>query len=152
VAALVLLCPGITGYEQDEPEDPELEAEWERATAAEDVDAVASVLQRIWGRSGATPDAMAQFRSAARKRLCTADDREQDDPPVFGRLGEITVPTSLLVGDADYPPLIAANRQAAARIPGCELIEVAGVDHLPPLRVPDLVLQTISSTLARVSR
>lgn len=52
-------------------------------------------------------------------------------------------------GDADYPPLIQANRQAAARIPGCELTVVPGRDHLPPLREPDLVLSTIRSTLSR---
>jgi pimeloyl-ACP methyl ester carboxylesterase len=74
---------------------------------------------------------------------------QQDDPPVYGRLGEISVPTSLLVGDADYPPLIQANREAAARIRNCELIVVPGMDHLPPLREPGLVLRTITSTLAR---
>ena len=71
------------------------------------------------------------------------------DPPVYGRLGEISVPTSLLVGDADYPPLIQANREAAARIRGCELTVVPGMDHLPPLREPGLVLRTITNTLAR---
>ena len=72
----------------------------------------------------------------------------QPDPPVYDRLNEISVPTSLLVGDADYPPLIQSNREAAARIPGCELTVVPGMDHLPPLREPDLVLRTIASTLA----
>ena len=56
------------------------------------------------------------------------------------------MPTSLLVGDADYPPLIQSNREAAARIPGCELTVVPGMDHLPPLREPQ---RTIASTLAR---
>ena len=62
---------------------------------------------------------------------------------------KMPVPTSLLVGDADYPPLIQANREAAARIRGCELTVVPGMDHLPPLREPGLVLRTITSTLAR---
>jgi pimeloyl-ACP methyl ester carboxylesterase len=74
---------------------------------------------------------------------------ERPNPMVFDRLGEVSVPTSLLIGDADRPPLIDSNLQAAARIPGCRLIEVPGVDHLPPLRVPDLVLRTITETLAR---
>jgi pimeloyl-ACP methyl ester carboxylesterase len=51
-------------------------------------------------------------------------------------LGEISVPTLLLVGDADYPPLLQANREAAARIPGCELTVVPGMDHLPPCASP----------------
>ena len=75
----------------------------------------------------------------------------QEDPPVLDRLGEIKVPTSLLVGDLDYPPLIESNRQAAARISGCQLTVVPGLDHLPPLRDPDLVLTIITTTLARAT-
>ena len=147
VSALVLLCPGVPGFPW--PEEPdELDAEYERALEAGDVDALAGLLQRIWAAAGPTPAVMEQLRSAARAAI-SSGDLEQQDPPVFDRLGEISVPTSLLVGDADYPPLLEANRQAAARIPGCELTVVPGMDHLPPLREPDLVLGVISSTLSR---
>lgn len=150
VSALVLLCPGIPGYPW--PEEPdELDAEYERALDAGDVDALADLLQRIWAGAGPTPEVMEQLRSAARAEV-SSGDMQQDDPPVYGRLGEISVPTSLLVGDADYPPLIQANREAAARIRNCELIVVPGMDHLPPLREPGLVLRTITSTLARAGR
>ena len=147
VSALVLLCPGVPGFPW--PEEPdELDAEYERALEAGDVDALAGLLQRIWAAAGPTPAVMEQLRSAARAAI-SSGDMEQQDPPVFDRLGEISVPTSLLVGDADYPPLLEANRQAAARIPGCELTVVPGMDHLPPLREPDLVLRTITNTLSR---
>ena len=147
VAALVLLCPGVPGYPW--PEEPdELDAEYEHALDAGDVDAVAGLMQRIWAGAGSTSAVMEQLRSAARAEI-SSRGMEQRDPPVFDRLGEISVPTSLLVGDADYAPLIQANRQAAARIPGCELAVVPGMDHLPPLREPDLVLSTIRSTLSR---
>ena len=149
VSALVLLCPGVPGFPWPDPEEPdELEAEYEHALDAGDVDALAGLLQRIWAAVGPTPAVMEQLRSAARAVISSAR-LEQQDPPVFDRLGEISVPASLLVGDADYPPLIEANRQAAARIPGCELTVVPGMDHLPPLREPDLVLRTITSTLSR---
>lgn len=150
VPALVLLCPGIPGFpypEDDDPDDP-LEAEYDRARAAGDVEALAGVMQRIWGAAGATPAAMEQLRSAARASL-SSGDLEQPDPPAFGRLGEISVPAALMVGDADYPPLVESNRQAAARIPGCEFVLVPGMDHLPPLREPALVLGLITRTLAR---
>jgi pimeloyl-ACP methyl ester carboxylesterase len=147
VSALVLLCPGIPGFPW--PEEPdELDAEYERALGAGDVDALAGIMQRVWGRGGPDSAVMEQLRSAARAEIATGD-RQQSDPPVYDRLGEIAVPTSLLVGDADYPPLIQSNREAAARIPGCELTVVPGMDHLPPLREPDLVLRTIKGTLAR---
>jgi len=147
VSALVLLCPGVPGFPW--PEEPdELDAEYERALGAGDVDALAGLLQRVWAAAGPTPAVVEQLRSAARAEI-SAGDLQQQDPPVFDRLGEISVPTSLLVGDADYPPLIEANRQAAARIGGCELTVVPGMDHLPPLREPDLVLRAITNTLSR---
>ena len=151
VSALVLLCPGIPGfpYPEDDPDDP-LGAEYDRAYAAGDVEALAGVMERIWGAAGATPAVTEQLRSAARASIATGD-LEQPDPPVFGRLGEISVPAALMVGDADYPPLVESNRQAAARIPGCEYVLVPGLDHLPPLREPALVLDLVTRTLARAS-
>jgi 3-oxoadipate enol-lactonase len=149
VSALVLLCPGIPGFPYpEEDEDDELEADYERARAAGDVEALAGVMQRIWGAAGATQAVTEQLRSAARASL-VAEDLELEDPPVFGRLGEISVPASLMVGDADYPPLVESNRQAGARIPGCEFVLVPGMDHLPPLREPALVLDLITRTLDR---
>jgi 3-oxoadipate enol-lactonase len=150
VSALALLCPGIPGFPhpEEDDEDEELEADYERARAAGDVEALAGVMQRIWGAAGATQTVMEQLRSAARASL-VAEDLELEDPPVFGRLGEISVPASLMVGDADYPPLVESNRQAADRIPGCEFVFVPGMDHFPPLRQPALVLDLITRTLAR---
>jgi pimeloyl-ACP methyl ester carboxylesterase len=158
VSAIVLLCPGIPGFPMSEEEEaamvgPEryakIEAAWTSAAKDQDVDALAEVIAGIWGagEGGSTPAVLEQFRSAARASLFSVHPKE--DPPVFGRLGEIAVPASLLVGDADWPPLVEANRQAAERIPGCEYTLVPGLDHLPPLRVPELVLATITRTLAR---
>jgi pimeloyl-ACP methyl ester carboxylesterase len=93
---------------------------------------------------------MEQFRSAARAAL-RIGDLEEEDPAVFDRLGQISVPSSLLVGDADFPPFVLADKAAADRIIDCELVLVHGMDHLPPLRDPGLVLQTIADTLARAS-
>jgi pimeloyl-ACP methyl ester carboxylesterase len=147
VSALILLCPGISGFEV--PDDPGVAAEYERA-AAEGADAVAEVGLRLWARAGRTPEVVAQLRSAARAWL-SQGDLEQPNPPVFDRLGEITVPVSLLVGDADRDWLLESNRQAARRIPGCVYVELPGLDHLPPLRVPDRVLRLIRDTLATVA-
>jgi pimeloyl-ACP methyl ester carboxylesterase len=149
VSALVLLCPGIPGFPfPEEDEDDPLDAEYERARAAGDVDALADVMRQAWGRAGATPAVMEQLRSAARAAIASGD-LEVEDPPVFGRLDEIAVPAALMVGDADYPPIVEADRQAAASIPWCEFLFVPGMDHLPPLREPALVLDLITRTLGR---
>lgn len=143
VSALVLLCPGISGFPH-EP-DPELGEAYEKA-AAEGVEAVAEIGLRQWAAAGRTPEVVSQLRSAARAWIAEGD-LERPNPPVFDRLGEIAVPTSLLVGTLDQPWLIESNRQAAARIPGCTFVEVPGVDHLPSLRVPATVLRLIRSTV-----
>lgn len=143
VSALVLLCPGIPGYEIDE--DPDLAAEIEKAMAA-GPDAMAELGLRLWARAGRTPEVVEQLRSAARAWI-SEDEYGQPDPPVFERLGEISVPSSLLIGDLDRDWIIKCGRLAAAAIPGCLLVEVEGVDHLPPLRVPDRVLELIRQTV-----
>jgi 3-oxoadipate enol-lactonase len=148
VSALVLLSPGIPGFPYPDASSEELDALWDRAVVAGDVDALAKVMERAWRIPGDTPEAVEQLRSAARAVLANRDLQEAD-PPVFGRLGAVAVSTALLVGDADTPGTIEAGKQAAARIPGCEFTLVPGMDHLAPLREPDLVLATITSTLAR---
>jgi pimeloyl-ACP methyl ester carboxylesterase len=159
VSALVLLCPGIPGFPMTDEDEAamigadkaaEIEADYTRAQAAGDVDALAAVVRRIWGAGGDTPVVIEQARSAARASI-VSDGLELEDPPLFDRLGEIAVPAALMVGDADYPPLVEANRQAAPRIPGCEFVLVPGMDHFPPLREPGLVLDLITRTLARAS-
>ena len=148
VSALVLLCPGVPGYPWPEEPDAELEAEYEHALETGDAEALAVLMERVWAAAGPTPAVLEQLRSAARAEI-SSRGLQQQDPPVYDRLGEISVPTSLLVGDADYPALIEADKHAAARIPRCELTVAPGMDHLPPLREPDLVLRVIKSTLSR---
>ena len=159
VSALVLLCPGIPGFPMTDEEEAalfgpekmaELEAGFKRAHAAGDVDAFATVLLRAWGAAGTTPTVLEQARSASRAAIAIGD-LELEDPPVFDRLGEITVPAALMVGDADYPPLVKYNRESAPRIPGCEFLLVPGMDHYPSLREPGLVLDLITRTLARAN-
>ncbi|WP_228718248.1 alpha/beta fold hydrolase [Kitasatospora acidiphila] len=53
----------------------------------------------------------------------------------------------LLVGDLDWPPLIELNLEMARRLPGCRLTVLPGVDHLPPLRAPRLLVDAVSALL-----
>jgi 3-oxoadipate enol-lactonase len=70
-------------------------------------------------------------------------DYLRKDPPVYDRLQEIRVPSVVMVGDKDRPIVAAVAGAAAARIPGCEFIWLPGADHLPSLRSPDQVAETI---------
>ncbi len=140
VRSLVLLAPGVSGYAW--PDEPELEERWRGLVAAGDPERIVDLYLEIWAGAGHEPF----VRELARSGIAAEPGEAQylrELPPVFARLGEIVVPSVLLVGDRDKPELIAADRQIVARIPGCRLVWLAGVDHLPSVRVPGLVVQAI---------
>ena len=115
------------------------------------MDGLVAVSAKVWAAgAGASPRPCSSSCARPRGRNSRAATGNSVTSPVWDRLGSITVPAALLVGDADYPPLVKINKLAAARIPGCELIVVPGLDHLPALRQPDLVTRVITRTLARV--
>lgn len=140
VTALVLLCPDVTGYPW--PEEPQVDAKYETLAEAGDVEELVAFGLREWAAAGADESAVSQLRAAAPAWL-TEDEYQRVDPPAFDRLHELDTPTVVMVGDLDRPALIACNEGVAARIPGCRLVRMPGVDHLPPLRVPDLVANTV---------
>jgi pimeloyl-ACP methyl ester carboxylesterase len=73
--------------------------------------------------------------------------------PVVYELGELRMPTVLIIGELDRtvpfrssaPPAVSATlgqypelgRLAAQRIPHCRLIELAGVGHVPQIEAPE---------------
>jgi len=140
VRSMVLLAPGITGY--DWPPEPELDAEFDARLAGGDVDALADLCVRIWGAAGPDPFVTDLARSAARA-YGGQEKFQREDAPAFGRLGEISTPAVIMVGDLDQRAIIECDEQAAARIPGCALIRMPGVDHYPTVRAPQQVLDTI---------
>ena len=140
VSALVLVSPGLSGYPF--PGDPELDAQFDACADAGDVEGIARLALGIWTTGEPDDAVLAQLRSAAKAWLANGEF-EKPSPPAFDRLGSITAPTVLLIGDKDHPPLIGCDEAIVARLPGCRKIDVPGGDHLLPLRVPELVAETI---------
>jgi 3-oxoadipate enol-lactonase len=126
VQSLVLLCPGIGGYPY--PETPELDEACEALAAVGDDEGIIQILLDVWGRAGEDPLVSDLMRTAM--RAWEGEEQfEQEGEPAFDRLGELRVPTILMVGDLDDAALIASNEEAARLIPGCELVVMPGVDH-----------------------
>ena len=136
----MLLCPGIGGYPY--PDTPELDEACEALAAAGDDEGVVRLLLDVWGRAGDDP-LVTDLMRAAMRAWEGEEQFEREGEPTFDRLGELSVPTILMVGDMDDPALILSNEEAASRIPGCELIRMPGVDHYPTVRAPRLVTETI---------
>jgi 3-oxoadipate enol-lactonase len=140
VRALALLCPGVSGFPW--PDEPELDAEYDALAEARDVPGLVQFGLRLWAAAGADEAAVAQLEAAVPAWLDQADYLKKD-PPVYDRLHEIQVPSVVMVGDRDRPILAAVAGAAAARIPNSEFIWLPGADHLPSLRTPDQVAETI---------
>ncbi|MEV5960932.1 alpha/beta hydrolase [Kribbella sp. NPDC051952] len=140
VRGLVLLCHSLPGFPM--PEEPELDAEYDALEKARDVEGLVRFGLRIGAAAGDDDAAVAQLRAAAPAWL-DQDTYQKPATPVYDRLHEITVPTVVMVGDKDRPILAAVAGATAARIPDAEFIWMPGVDHLPSLREPELVADTI---------
>jgi pimeloyl-ACP methyl ester carboxylesterase len=67
------------------------------------------------------------------------DDIEERelDPAALDRLGEIRVPTLVLVGSLDLETVQEAARRVADGIPGARLVRWPDTAHLPSMERPD---------------
>ena len=143
VRSLVLLAPAVGGWQPEGT--PDVEARWEAADAAfraGDDGPLVTFMLELWCAAGHEP----LVRDLVRTSLAAEAGEEQwltRLPDARDRLGEVTAPTVLLLGQRDFAPLVELDERMAAAIPGCRLARLAGVDHLPQLRVPELVVQTV---------
>jgi pimeloyl-ACP methyl ester carboxylesterase len=75
----------------------------------------------------------------------------QRDAAVLENLGDVDVPTLVVVGEHDEPFLNGA-RYMASRIPGAEQVTIAGAAHAPMVSHPDAFLAAVEPFLAQASR
>ena len=155
VSALVLVAPGTEDYPW--PMDDPYLAEFDRRYAANDRDGLIELGLRTWARADpADPAARAQVGSAVAAFFVTGDatgdladnaaaDLAGAEPPVYGRLGEISAPAVMVRGDLEYPMVAESADRIAGRIPGCRRVVISGADHLLPLRAPAALTEIILS-------
>jgi pimeloyl-ACP methyl ester carboxylesterase len=72
-------------------------------------------------------------------------------PALEERLGEITAPTTVVVGTADTVVPLVASRQLSRQIPHAELVEIPGAHHVLPAEHPERLAELILIAAARVS-
>jgi pimeloyl-ACP methyl ester carboxylesterase len=157
VAALVLIGPAISGAPEPsyEPEILALDDEWDAAESSGDLDAINRIETRVWldgptapeGRvTGAARDLFVEMNRAALE----ADEPGEQGPDAgaWDRLGEIGVPTLLLVGEHDLRYIKENCAHAARMIPGARLVELPGVAHVPHLEGDPATLREITDFVA----
>jgi len=75
--------------------------------------------------------------------LATGRDRVERGWKLPDRLGEIAVPTRVMVGEREMPGFKAFAEEAAGGIPGASLEVVPDCGHLLPLEAPEAVVEMI---------
>ena len=147
VERLVLVAPGLGGHDWSE-EVTRVWTQEEEAFEAGDLDRATDVNVRLWvdgPRRG--PDAVpAEVREFVRTMQREAFELPEPDPPpesvwpdppVHARLGELRMPTLVVVGDEDVPDMLAIADRLAAEIPGARKVVLADTAHMLPLERPD---------------
>jgi 3-oxoadipate enol-lactonase len=149
VRSLTLVAPGLSGYEW-----PRLPGFAERMAAAEagDTHGYALAFARLWAPLSFTGGGATTCDAAARIILDQAeqfmrDEQEIEEPSAIPRLGEIGVPTLVVLGDRDVEPITAIGGLLSSGIPGARSETLAGADHMLPLRVPDKLTDLVLAHL-----
>ena len=151
VASLTVLCPGIGGYPwpDPKPEEAELYARWGAAREAGDLDTLSRIGLDEWCRSGAD-DYLAEQMRATMETDLAHDGLEQDDPPQWDALPDLTVPATVIAGELDPWESLQASLDLAERIPDAALVRLP-VDHLPQYRDPEAVAAAVVDTIGRAA-
>jgi 3-oxoadipate enol-lactonase len=163
VSALVLVAPGLPGHDWSS----EVKAAWdeeEAALQAGDVDKAVEVNLRTWvdgpGRRSEDVDAEVRRRVGEMQRrafelqLPVWEDAEEEllVSDLAERLGEIRVPTLVVVGEEDNPDMHAIADRLVREIPGARRATIANTAHVPSIERPrefdSLVLPFLEETAA----
>jgi pimeloyl-ACP methyl ester carboxylesterase len=154
VRALVLIGSAVRGAPYPETTDPQTADLVERAEAAEeaeDWDELNRLEAWIWldgptadeGRvEGETRELFLEMNGRALRALDPGERARAED--AWPRLGDIKVPTLVLVGRLDVEDIRVVDEGLAERLPDARLVWLDGVAHLPHFEADPTTLQEIA--------
>ena len=152
VGRLVLIAPGMVGYEYRDKETLAKDAILEGLIASGRREEVADMLVDIWvvglKRDRETVDSAARalVREMILDNYASVTDEFPETPPgfdVMSRLVEIRVPTLVMIGDSDLPDMQAISQLITDRIHGAKRQLIPNAAHLPNLENSMLFNQSV---------
>ncbi len=149
VGGLLLVAPGYSGMDYDHvpggksafERDERLSKAAADAWAARDLDSATEHLRQLWA-SALSGEGLELFRTMVRDNAKEIFEEQsgrfetRSGGPAAGRLGEIRVPTRILVGDRDNPVMPLCANFLARGIANAQVELVPGADHLLNLSQP----------------
>jgi 3-oxoadipate enol-lactonase len=162
VAAVVSIASAVPDWSPDlTPQEEAIEAELERIEEAGDPDAIAESDVRAWvdGPGQPTDRVPEDIRELVRDmgRAINESGRIRGrsirlQPPASEQLERLTMPTLAVVGELDFPYLVASAEYLAANAPNARAQIVPGVAHLIGLEAPQELGGIICDFLAPLPR
>ncbi len=149
VDALVLVGSGVSGYETTGPEEDRVWGELEKQV--DGPQELAAKEGRIADAVKIDVDTWASAQNPANRerilKMAMENSHIHTDPPSrlqvhptppgFKRLQKIRAPTLIIFGDRDVPGMRLVAHQLHTKIPGSELVEIKGADHIVNMSKPD---------------
>jgi pimeloyl-ACP methyl ester carboxylesterase len=138
VSRLVLVAPALAGWRWSEAALAGF-GEEEEAIERGDLAAAADSQARMWLADGADPAVVDLVREMTRRtyelQLPLEDEVEVvwPEPPARERLGDVGVPTLVVVGSEDLADMRQVATLLESSIPGARRVEIDGAGHLPNL-------------------
>jgi pimeloyl-ACP methyl ester carboxylesterase len=160
VGALIPVCAGASGFEADDPWLTEQDQLSEAAVARGDLEAATELDLRIWlagpGRRVEDLDPTLRERADRMARLAQERDAERKpapriEPPAATRLGSITAPTLVVIGEHDVAYMQQVADYLAENIAGARKVVLHGTAHMPPIEVPDEFNRVVLEFLTTVA-
>jgi pimeloyl-ACP methyl ester carboxylesterase len=145
VERLVLVAAGVSGSNLGEA-DAALFTEIEEADKAGDMDAVNRAEVRLWvdgprRREGSAPATVRALVLDMNGRSLHTDWASAESQPInrpaITRLGYISAPTLVVVGDEDLPHCHRNADLIASKVPGARKVIIKNAAHLPSLEQPE---------------
>jgi len=166
VRSLITVCSEPGGYEDLDEYGEEIEEEtpenWDQLVEAFKLGAYESVAEwevHFWvdGRERSADqvaDAIqrkvyAMNLIALRNEALELGDNEPLDPPAADRLGELQVPTLILIGAVDQPVMRRAADYMATHIADAQQVVIPDTAHLPSMEQPTHFNQIVLDFLAK---
>ena len=145
VSKLVLVGPGISGGNFGQ-KHPELWADVKAADDAHDLNAINQAEMKLWlaGPRRSVDQIGLDLRrlfldmngTSLKNDFDSAPEKDLE-PPAIDRLGEISAPTLVVVGDEDAAPIFDATEVLMAKVKGVRKAVIHDAAHLPNLEHPE---------------
>ena len=140
VDALIAVGAGLSGYEEDDPDELKAKfAEMEEAFKNGDLARSVEISLQIWTDGPfrtpqqVDPEVRDRVRAMTTHNFERGDDEEVRplhlEPPAAGRLSEIHVPTLIIVGGEDVEIILSIADKLERDIVGAKKVVISGTAH-----------------------